>query len=486
MRKSFVIVLCIIAALVAVTSPLQIVSAQDSSRNSGTISGVVLNEQRMPLAGGSVRLWRVYEDDSRVLQTGPIAITDATGRYRLNNVPPGTYLIESLSSVASDSQRRTVPLPESVFYRSTMPLPESVFYPDTPIANDARRIAVTVEQQIDWIDIVRRPRSLPRISGRVLNASGQPLEAMAGIGVATLRGYVWLSHASGSAGVTFFEREVSPASDGSFAFDHVQPGAYVLRGTLDGQPVIPLSHSLLRTSREVVMQAVYVGDNDVANVQLQLNPTRSVAGRVVIEGEGTRPAPSAFRFDAIQAEPGFDADALKQVAAAVSVFDNGSVVIEGLVGAGRVTYSGGPKGWYLATIRSANGEEIEGPIAAGLAEPLALVVKDDAVTLSGTLSGFDAANQPRLRVVLFPADRRQWWGWPSVRQTAPFADFPHYFFESVPPGEYFVAAYAATNDPLPAVDLQSRLNALSRVATRIVIPSRKHVSLDLPLVVPRW
>src|SRR6188474_1588948 len=101
MRKSFVIVLCIIAALVAVTSPLQIVSAQDSSRNSGTISGVVLNEQRMPLAGGSVRLWRVYEDDSRVLQTGPIAITDATGRYRLNNVPPGTYLIESLSSVAS-------------------------------------------------------------------------------------------------------------------------------------------------------------------------------------------------------------------------------------------------------------------------------------------------------------------------------------------------------------------------------------------------
>jgi hypothetical protein len=122
----------------------------------------------------------------------------------------------------------------------------------------------------------------------------------------------------------------------------------------------------------------------------------------------------------------------------------------------------------------------------GVAEPLALVVKDDAVTLSGTLSGFDAANQPRLRVVLFPADRRQWWGWPSVRQTAPFADFPHYFFESVPPGEYFVAAFAATNDPLPAVDLQSRLNALSRVATRIVIPSRKHVSLDLPLVVPRW
>jgi hypothetical protein len=474
MRKSFLIALCIIASLGALASQPQIVSAQGSSSNSGAISGVVRDAQRVPLAGGSVRLWRVYEDDSRVLQTGPIAITDATGRYRLNNVPPGTYLIESLSSVASDRQRRTVPLPESVFY------------PDTPIANDARRIAVTAGEQIDWIDIVRRPRSLPRISGRVLNASGQPLEATAGIGVAFLRGYVGLSHASGSAGVTFFEREVSPASDGSFAFDHVQPGAYVLRGTLDGQPVIPLSHSLLRTSRAVVMQAVYVGNDDVVNVQLRLNPTRSVAGRVVIEGEGTPPAPSAFRFDAVQAEPGFDADALKQVAAAVSVFDNGSVVIEGLVGAGRVTYSGGPKGWYLATIRSANGEEIEGPITAGLAEPLALVVKDDAVTLSGTLSGFDAANPPRLRVVLFPADRRQWWGWPSVRQTAPFADFPHYFFESVPPGEYFVAAYAATNDPLSAVDLQSRFNALSRVATRIVIPSRKHVSLDLPLVVPRW
>jgi hypothetical protein len=471
MRKSFLSALCIIATLVAVTSPLQIVSAQDSSSNSGTISGVVLNEQRLPLAGGSVRLWRVYEDDSRVLQTGPSAITDATGRYRLNNVPPGTYLIESLSSVASKRQRPTVPLPESVFY------------PDTPIANDARRIAVTAEQQIDWINIVRRPRSLPRISGRVLNASGQPLEATVGIGVAILRGSVWLSHATGSAGVTFFEREVSPASDGSFAFDHVQPGAYVLRGTLDGRPVIPL---LSRTSRAVAMQAVYVGNDDVANVQLRLNPTRSVAGRVVIEGEGTPPAPSAFRFDAIQAEPGFDADALKQVTTAVSVFDNGSVVIEGLVGAGRVTYSGGPKGWYLATIRSANGEEIEGPITAGLAEPLALVVKDDAVTLSGTLSGFDAANQPRLRVVLFPADRRQWWGWPSVRQTAPFADFPHYFFESVPPGEYFVAAYAATSDPPPGVDLESRLTALSRVARRIVIPSRKHVSVDLPLVAPRW
>ena len=474
MRKSFLSALCIIASLGALASPSQNVSAQDSSSNSGTISGVVLDEQRVPLAGGSVRLWRVYDDDSRVLHTGPIAITDATGRYRLNNVPRGTYLIESLSSVVSERQRPTAPLPESVFY------------PDTPIANDARRIAVTAEQQIDGIDIVRRPRSLPRISGRVLNASGQPLEATVASGGSILRGHIWLSHASGSAGVTFFEREVSPASDGSFAFDHVQPGAYVLRGTLDGPPTIPLSHSLLRTSRALVMQAVTIGNDDVANIQLRLSPTRTVAGRVVIQGEGTLPAPSAFGFNAIQTEPEFDADALKQVTAAVSVFDNGSVVIEGLVGAGRVTYSGGPKGWYLATIRSANGEEIEGPITAGLAEPLALVVKDDAVTLSGTLSGFDAANPPRLRVVLFPADRRQWWGWPSVRQTAPFADFPHYFFESVPPGEYFVAAYAATNDPLPAVDLQSRLNALSRVATRTVIPSRKHVSLDLPLVVPRW
>jgi hypothetical protein len=286
--------------------------------------------------------------------------------------------------------------------------------------------------------------------------------------------------------VTFFEWEAEPGPDGSFTFDHVQPGAYMLGGALDGPPAIPLSHSLLRASRAVVMLPVTVRNDDVANIQLRLSPTRTVAGRVLIQGEGTTPSPSAFKFDAIQTAPEFDIEALKQVGGAVSVFDSGEVVIEGLVGVGRVVYSGGPKGWYLAAIHSATGEEIDGPITPGVAEPLALVVKDDAVTLSGTLSGFDAADPPRLRVVLFPADRRQWWGWPSVRQTAPFADFPHYFFESVPPGEYFVAAYASTNDPLPAVDLQSRLNALSRVATRIVIPSRKHVALDLPLVVPRW
>ena len=85
------------------------------------------------------------------------------------------------------------------------------------------------------------------------------------------------------------------------------------------------------------------------------------------------------------------------------------------------------------------------------------------------------------------ADRYILFGeWLYARHSIHYRQLPHYFFESVPPGEYFVAAYAATNDPLPAVDLQSRLNALSRVATRTVIPSRKHVSLDLPLVVPRW
>jgi hypothetical protein len=472
MRTSFLIALCIIASLGALASPPQIVSAQGSSSNSGAISGVVRDAQSVPLAGGSVRLWRVYDDDSRVLHTRPIAITDTAGRYRLNNVPRGTYLVESLSAVVLE---RPV---------STMPLPDSVFYPDTPIANEARRITVTAEQEIDGIDIVRRPRSLPRVSGKVVTASGEPLQARVPEGL--LRGRVWLSRATGSTGVTFFEQQAEPGPDGSFTFDHVQPGAYVLRATLDGPPAILLWHSGLRASRAVVMRSVTVGGNDVLNIQLQLSPTRTAAGRILIQGEGTAPAPSAFGFDAIQTEPEFDTEALKQVPAAVSVFDSGAVVIEGLVGGGRVVYAGGPKGWHLAAIRSATGEEIHGPITPGVAEPLALVVKDDAVTLSGTLRGFDAANPPRLRVVLFPADRSQWWGWPSLRQTAPFADFPHYFFESVPPGEYFVAAYAATNDPLPAVDLQSRLDALSRVATRTVIPSRKHVSLDIPLVVPRW
>ena len=390
----------------------------------------------------------------------------------MNNVPRGTYLVESSSAVVLERQL------------STMPLPDSVFYPDTPIANEARRITVTAEQEIDGIDIVRRPRSLPRVSGKVVTASGEPLQARVPEGL--LRGRVWLSRATGSTGVTFFEQEAEAGPDGSFTFDHVQPGAYVLRATLDGPPAILLWHSGLRASRAVVMQSVTVGSNDVANIQLRLSPTRNVAGRALIQGEGTTPAPSAFKFAAIQTAPEFDTEALKQVNAAVSVFDSGEVVIEGLVGVGRVVYSGGPKGWYLAAIHSATGEEIDGSITPGVAEPLALVLKDDAVTLSGTLGGFDAANPPRLRVVLFPADPRQWWGWPSLRQTAPFADFPHYFFESVPPGEYFVAAYAATNDPLPAVDLQSRLDALSRVATRTVIPSRKHVSLDLPLVVPGW
>lgn len=474
MQKSLLGALCIVASVGALASPPQRVSAQDSSNDHSTITGVVMDDRRVPLAGSSVRLWRVYDDDNQVLQTGPIAVTDATGRYRLSSVPRGTYLVESISSVVRER------------LRPTAPGPDSVFHPDTPIANDARRITVSAEQQIDGIDIVRRPRSLPRVAGRVLNASGQPLEATPGNGGSMLRGHIWLSSATGSAGVTFAARVAAPGPEGSFAFDHVQPGAYVLRATLDGPPAIPLSHSGLRTPRAVVMQSVTVGNDDVGNLQLRLSPTRTAAGRVLIQGESRPPAPSAFRFNAIQTEPAFDADALNRVTAAVSVFDDGSVVIEGLVGAGRVTYSGGPKGWYLAAIRSATGEEIEGPIGPGVAEPLALVLKDDAVTLSGTLTGVAVAASPQLRVALFPVDQTEWWGWPSVRHTQVFPDFPHYFFESVPPGEYFVAAYAATSDPPPGVDLQSRLGALSRVARRTVIPSRTHVSVDLPLVVPRW
>ena len=474
MRARVIGVLAVAAAVAALTSSPLLVGAQSWLEKGVTaVTGVITDAQGVPVARSSVRFWRVYDDDSRVLQLGPSAVTDATGRYRMDGVPRGTYLVESFLLTSSSP------------IRPSAPSPDSVFYPGTSIANDARPLVVAGEPQITGIDIVRRLRSLPRISGRAVTTSGEPLQSRPP-GPEILRGRIWLSHVAGSPGITFYERDVEPGADGTFTFDHVQPGNYVLNASLDGQPAIALEHSLLRTSRELAMQAVTVAGDDQQNIQLQLRSTRNVTGRLVIEGTAAPPpGPRAFAFDVSQTEPGLDANALRRITGAVSILENGALIIEGLVGAGRVTYSSGPKGWHLAAMRTADGRDVDGPITAALAEPLTLVVRDDAVTLAGALTGVGAAS-PQLQVALFPVDQTKWWGWPAVRTTQVFPDFPHYFFESVPPGEYFVAAYTRANAPPPKLDLQSRLTALSRVARRVVIPSRQHVALDLPLVVPGW
>lgn len=168
-------------------------------------------------------------------QPTAVTITDAEGRYRLPNIPPGRYLIVA-GLVGSGT-----------------------YHPSTTDPDSAS--VVTVENaDATGADITLITFPGARVSGRV-----SPPPAAGAREWATL------------AGTTLGELlEVLIAADGSYEFGRVPPGDYLLSIS----PTPPGLSSLPFT----------VSDADVTGLQIVRPPTRRVRGRVNVE-RGPLPLP---------------------------------------------------------------------------------------------------------------------------------------------------------------------------------------------------
>src|SRR5213593_2486642 len=199
----------------------------------GTVTGRLSTAEGGVAAG--IRVSAMAAPDSSKTPAEATALvslteTDSSGRYRLENVPPGRYYI-----VAG--------LLES-----------STYYPGVKSPADAKMVDVTSRATVTGIDFqVARFSTGLTVSGRVVRESNQPLGVAFQVGLGGSDQYF----------------NTTTKFDGSFEFLKVRPGNYTLNvnPVPGGQP-----------------RSIVVGDKDVTGIEFIVPWTVDVSGRVLVDG----------------------------------------------------------------------------------------------------------------------------------------------------------------------------------------------------------
>jgi len=196
----------------------------------GTISGTVVDEDGTPV--GSHRVWRIATDfgvnmselakreggpvsQSNLLRSPPTALpgtfTDAAGRFLLEDVPPGPYIV----------------------------------FAGSPLT--ARAVTVADGEEAPPVRLVVAAPRPPYISGRVIDAdTGLPIKARISYGFRFKRG--------GGIGAARWT-----AADGTFLLHSLKPGSYTLKIQAEGhEPATWGPHLIAADERkrsvEVILQ----------------------------------------------------------------------------------------------------------------------------------------------------------------------------------------------------------------------------------------
>ena len=168
-------------------------------------------------------------------------LTNNDGRYRLANVPPGRYYILAGA------------------------LPDATYFPGTATEDGATVITIASGSTTANLDF-RLLKALGGIvSGHVRRRADAPAKENAILSGGKLEELL----------------EAPVGSNGSFAFGHVPPGAYLV--------------SLFPNPPGMGSRIVRVGETDVTDVELAPPPTQLVTGRIVVQNG---PLPRAIlQFD---------------------------------------------------------------------------------------------------------------------------------------------------------------------------------------------
>ena len=430
----------------------------------GVITGRLTDGTGQPLPGLQVRaltyrILRPAGDRQLVEVPGTTVVTDDRGIYRIFGLAAGEYAVtvrpaagaeaftaglrtvtaadvrQALADVRQSRDRRTPGLPAALPPRSDPTEPAGrvafapVFYPGTTRASQARLITVAPGEERTAIDVELEYVPVARIGGTIIGAGGagapayvrlvpDPQETLAG--------------QSGFRGVT-----TSP--DGTFAFDNVPPGRYVLaaRASSDGSMALRYdAASALWASTELVIDG-----QDILNVVLAPVPGITLEGQLVFQGQRAPPRLSELR--------GMGLPLTSRV-----VPGSPMAVI---VGDGRFSVYGMPPGtywpdfqagirnplgaWWLKSITVEGREMLDAPLELRSSSKGATVTfADTASDLRGRVAA--AAGEPATNctVVVFPVDRTGWFFNSRRIAAVPVDGEGRYVVRNLPGGDYLIVA----------------------------------------------
>lgn len=420
------------------------------------ITGTVLNDRGQPVPDVSVAAYRAYTGLDGGFSTSSFSTpsgyprTDDRGVFRLYGLPAGEYIIGTSPFFGAGTSAR-VPTDDEIreaFARAEQGLPPNanaparaqtppppqvdyapVYFPDAPNAATAARITVAAGEERSGIDLRLVLRPTAAISGQVSNKPDA--------------GSIEMLLVTAAQGTTL---HTGALPDGSFNFRGLPAGDYTVAARTAGPNPMLASYDVTLSGR------------DVSGINLVLAPPISVTGQIVLQHNGTGPAPalSQVRVSALPASIRGGGNPITS-----SAGPDGTFVLQGMMpGRYQITatiagVSGSQTPFGLTSVVTGDRDITDAGVDLALSAPLekvTITLSDSLPELSGRILAADGTPATGYYVVAVAADQRYWiWQGRRIKSARPDAE-GRFVFPNLPAGTYRVAA---TTD-LETSDLSDR------------------------------
>ena len=378
----------------------------------GTLTGRVFDELGDPVQGATVQVLRVqYQAGRRQLVHVQTAAhpTDDLGQYRLFALSPGQYIV---SAVVGDVASLDVP----GYVRS--------YFPGTPTASDAQFVAVAASQEVTGRDFAMFRGRTARISGRIINAAGEPKPV----------GSLTLIPAYRSAAVTSVPVGARLFPDGAFEFPNVPDGQYIIRADHD--------RTNKSTEGEFGVLPVSVNGADVTNLILQTSLGSSIKGRVRFDASRDTKMPT---LSAIELSPiPVDVDASPSRTASAEIHPDWTFEMAGIIGPRRLQLLRAPSEWVLKEILINGIAVTDRPLPFGRADQslseVEVVLTDRVNEVTGRITDEAMKPVPGSFVLVFATDRDRWYPASRFLRTALAGSDGTFSLTGLPFGSYYAVA----------------------------------------------
>jgi hypothetical protein len=363
----------------------------------GSVSGRIFDEDGEPAVSASVRVVRLDAGGSvRPVASGVAPGTDDRGHFRVWGLPAGEYFVSATQGYQPFPGEDTPPAEHHV----------PTFYPGVAAFDAAKTVTVKAGQETGSIDFALASGALATVSGRVTDASGNPVEYGGDVG----------------GNVEIFARRPGPdssnrsaliRSDGSYSVSGIPPGEYYVSAVL-------FRRGPARGSREGGFVTASVNGGETT-VNIQLNEGATLSGRIVVEGATVVPPEASQAWaPTVSLANGLGVSRFPVFTAPppVAVRPDGTFEFTGIRGHIQISAQG--EGAALKEV-TRDGHDISG-------QPLELAgterIDDVLVVMTRETGGVDvkvhdAVGEPvgGATVLIFQDDPKRWWtGSPFVHQ----------------------------------------------------------------------
>lgn len=386
----------------------------------GIIAGRVLDEDGEPLPWAQVSALReVYSHGKRKLSPEALVPTNDLGEYRLFGLKPGRYFISAKFRPGSHVIGRGEVREDDI----DDPRPElmPIYYRNSPEPAGASTITVRAGEEISSVEILLRPVSTFRLSGRVHNMVAGRRSNIGAI--------VQLEQRNSNVAWGAPDRQtILDNSDGPFEIAGVLPGSYTLSAYWfdDGR-------------RYQARQSIEVGNANVEGVSLTIGTGIQIYGRIVWDGK-----PSMDRDELVVNLAA--ADSRISFNAPARVLGSSFILREVFEGTYHLGVQGQSKDCYIKSIHYGSSEALENgfTVVRGTQPSLEVTISSRGAHVSGAVTDNDNLPVTGVWVVLVPdeAHRDQ----SRLYQKVATDQYGHYLLRGILPGDYKIFCWDEVED----------------------------------------